>query len=104
MDALLLAARGYPPPVVTAIEKMGNARYFIVDYHMKYFINDFVSPAIAAVVRQHGGQYIDMNAAISGLPAHTEFYVDYCHLTPAGNKLVAEQLAQSLQAFLADKK
>jgi len=61
---------------------------------LMYFFDDYLSSAFKETARQFGVDYIDMNAEIASLGPETEFYTDYCHLTPAGNQFLAEALAR----------
>jgi hypothetical protein len=63
---------------------------------LMYFYDDFLSPAIRKIAGQFGAEYIDMNAEIIGLGPDVEFYTDYCHLTPTGNKHMAEVLGRAI--------
>jgi hypothetical protein len=63
---------------------------------LKFFFDDYLSPNLASEVSDAGYHYLDMNQAIEEVPASTEFYTDYCHMTVEGNRLVAEAIGNSI--------
>jgi hypothetical protein len=103
MDSLILNVRIADKSLVAAINSMGYARYFIPRYYQRYFIGGYISPTIDSIVRTTGGVYIDVNKQIESLPATTEFYVDYCHLTPTGNEYVAGLMFEQAKKFIEKK-
>jgi hypothetical protein len=103
MDSFVMVLRGFSKPLRDSILKMGDAKFFIKRYCNEHFINDCISPAIDSIVQANGGEYIDINAEMVGMPATVEFYMDYCHTTPYGNRFIAEQLAGKMDVFLQKK-
>ena len=63
---------------------------------LAYFFDEVMSPAIRDTAARFNVDFIDMNEAIAGVGPDVEFYTDYCHLTPEGNRRVAEVLARSI--------
>lgn len=56
-----------------------------------------------SLVTSYGASYIDMNKEMQQLTAKDEFFVDYCHLTPFGNKFAAHQIAMRVDEYLHGK-
>jgi lysophospholipase L1-like esterase len=65
---------------------------------IEYFFDDFLSAAFHKAAEEYGVEYLDLNAEIASLGPDVEFYVDYCHLTPEGNRRVAEILGKAILA------
>jgi lysophospholipase L1-like esterase len=65
---------------------------------IEYFFDDFLSAAFRKAAEEYGVEYLDLNAEIASLGPDVEFYVDYCHLTPEGNRRVAEILGKAILA------
>lgn len=65
---------------------------------LTYFYDDFLSDALRKTAKEFGVPYLDLNAEISSLGPDVEFYTDYCHLTPEGNRRVAEILGRAVLA------
>jgi lysophospholipase L1-like esterase len=65
---------------------------------LTYFYDDFLSEALRKTAKEFGVEYIDLNAEIAPLGPDVEFYTDYCHLTPEGNRRVAEILGRAILA------
>jgi len=65
---------------------------------LSYFYDDFLSDALRKASKEFGVEYIDLNAEIAPLGSDVEFYTDYCHLTPEGNRRVAEILGRAILA------
>jgi lysophospholipase L1-like esterase len=65
---------------------------------LAYFYDDFLSDALRKTSKEFGVAYIDLNAEIAPLGSDVEFYTDYCHLTPEGNRRVAEILGRAILA------
>ena len=59
---------------------------------LKYFFDDYLSDKIKVHVERKGQKYIDMNKEMKLLDSTFEFYTDYCHSTPNGNRFVAEKI------------
>jgi lysophospholipase L1-like esterase len=70
---------------------------------LAYFYDDFLSDALRKTSKEFGVAYIDLNAEIASLGPDVEFYTDYCHLTPEGNRRVAEILGRAILAGLQHK-
>ena len=64
------------------------------------FWDEYLAHRVDSVVVHNGGTFMDMNKDIAGLEANKEFYMDYCHMTPLGNKFVAKMLAEKVQNYL----
>jgi lysophospholipase L1-like esterase len=69
---------------------------------LTYFYDDYLSDALRKTAKESGIEYIDMNAEIANLGPDVEFYTDYCHLTPEGNRRVAEILGKAILAMRRD--
>jgi lysophospholipase L1-like esterase len=65
---------------------------------LAYFYDDFLSDAFRKTAKEFGVEYIDLNAEIATVGSDVEFYTDYCHLTPDGNRRVAEILGRAILA------
>ncbi|HET6327792.1 MAG TPA: hypothetical protein VFG04_24120 [Planctomycetaceae bacterium] len=65
---------------------------------LSYFYDDFLSDALRKTAKEFGVPYLDLNAEIAPLGSNVEFYTDYCHLTPEGNRRVAEILGRAILA------
>ncbi|HEV8072325.1 MAG TPA: hypothetical protein VGP76_31700 [Planctomycetaceae bacterium] len=65
---------------------------------LSYFYDDFLSDALRKASKEFGVEYLDLNAEIAPLGSDVEFYTDYCHLTPEGNRRVAEILGRAILA------
>ena len=103
LDTMILSAMNMPKDAQQAFNAMGEAKYYTKEYHYKHFINEYISPTVDSIVRNSGGEYIDMNKAMMTLPSTKEVYVDYCHLTPFGSQFVAEQMAEKVQTYIYTK-
>lgn len=80
-----------------------SSSYFIYKYYMAYYLGHYYAPALDSIVKNAGGNFIDMNAEIEQEPAGKEFYVDYCHLTPYGNTVIAQKFADKLDAYIKSR-
>jgi lysophospholipase L1-like esterase len=65
---------------------------------LSYFYDDYLCDALRRTAKDFGVEYIDLNAEIATLGSEVEFYTDYCHLTPEGNRRVAEILGRTILA------
>jgi lysophospholipase L1-like esterase len=65
---------------------------------LSYFYDDFLSDALRKTAKEFGVPYVDLNAEIASIGSDVEFYTDYCHLTPEGNRRVAEILGRAILA------
>ena len=72
----------------------------IIDLTLKYFIDDYLTDYIEYQSKQNDYLFIDFNKEIQQIDSGTEFYIDYCHLTPSGNRIVADILAQKISGML----
>ena len=84
------------------LEKIGLNVYWMKILHNQYFPNSLAT-VLDSIVRAQGGNFVDVNKAMTGMGKDKEFYVDYCHLTPFGNQFVAEQLEKEVAVFLERK-
>ena len=103
MDNWSLTTSSFSEAVIDSLKKMGDSRYFISSYYHDHFINTYLSPMIDSIVRSAGGDYIDINATMTLMPATSEFYVDYCHTTPFGNKYISGLIAEKVEGFLVKR-
>ena len=51
-----------------------------------------------AMARDVGAHFIDLTGIYAGIPA--QVYTDYCHLTPAGNTLLARYVEQRIAPWI----
>jgi lysophospholipase L1-like esterase len=65
---------------------------------LAYFFDDYFSDELRKLAKEFGVEFIDLNAEITSIGPDVEFYTDYCHLTPAGNRGVAEILGRAILA------
>ena len=65
-----------------------------------HFFDDYFSRRLEEQVTAGGATYIDMNQELVKLDASFEFYTDYCHLRPEGNRFVAERIGTRILAEL----
>jgi lysophospholipase L1-like esterase len=84
-------------------QKLGSKINETANIMFGYYFDDYFTNVADSLVKSHHGLFIDMNKRIKGLKANQEFYVDYCHLTPAGNEFVADQLVNDLYPYLRDR-
>ena len=63
----------------------------------RYFFDDYLADAMAEAI-EGNAEFIDMNEEIEGLGPTFEMYTDYCHLTPEGNRYVAEVIGKRIAA------
>jgi hypothetical protein len=61
-----------------------------------YYWGMWFAPKVDSLMQSHGGAFMDMGKVIAAADEHTEIYMDYCHLTLAGNKLCANALAKHI--------
>jgi lysophospholipase L1-like esterase len=71
---------------------------------LSYFYDEFLSEALRKTAKAFGIPYLDLNTEIAPIGSDVEFYTDYCHLTPEGNRRVAEILGRAILAGNAAKK
>ena len=71
---------------------------------LKYFIDDYLSDKINQISIEDGFSYIDMNKELMSVPSNIDVFVDYCHLTPDGNEIVAEILLKKINTILNTSK
>ena len=96
-----LFAHGVAPPVYTSgSSSVTTEPQEFVDAMLllQFFFDDYLSPRLAREVSEAGYYYLDMNQAIEQVPASVEFYTDYCHMTPEGNRLIAQAIGEVLLA------
>jgi hypothetical protein len=82
-----------PSSPATTAEEFADAMLVL-----KYFFDDYLSGALEAELAKMRFHYLDMNRAIESLPASLEFYTDYCHMTPEGNRAIAEKIGEVVLA------
>jgi hypothetical protein len=70
---------------------------------IKYFIDDYLSEKINQISVEDGFSYIDMNKEIMSVQSNIDIFVDYCHLTPDGNAIIAEILKNKITEILRGK-
>ncbi len=68
-----------------------------------YYYDRYFSARADSIVTGNGMCFIDMNKEIVSLPDTTEFYVDYCHLTPFGNEFTAQKLLAPVAKYILQK-
>jgi lysophospholipase L1-like esterase len=57
-----------------------------------------LSAQLTSTAQTEGYRFLDLTAVFDGTGVQT--FTDYCHLTPAGNQLVADAIFDSLAASL----
>ncbi|MBF0588453.1 MAG: hypothetical protein HQL53_04935 [Magnetococcales bacterium] len=62
----------------------------------KYFFGHYLSQALQQRVERQGYGFLDLNEEIRHLKRDVELYVDYCHFTPSGSRIVAEILGRKV--------
>ena len=62
----------------------------------RYFFDDYLSHRLSTLFADEAGLFIDANREIAQLDASTEFFTDYCHLTPAGNRFIARCIGRRI--------
>ncbi len=75
-------------------QKMSS--YDILHLMLLYAFDLGFSDSLKTTIEKQSALYIDGNQAIQGLGNNVEFYTDYCHLTPQGNKLMAGTIASAI--------
>jgi hypothetical protein len=78
----------------------------LMEYHRKIESREFVygfetlypelGSRLLADGRERGYRFLDLTKIFDGRPIQS--YTDYCHLTPAGNSLIADRLFIELKA------
>ncbi len=68
---------------------------------LQFFLDDYFSDRCRKIIDDSGEIYMDANRELVGLKSDVEFYTDYCHLTSAGNKILAEMIGEQI---LADRR
>lgn len=63
---------------------------------LRFLWDDYLTERIAKVIGDAQGTYIDLGIAMQELGPDMEFYTDYCHMTPAANTWVAQQLGEAV--------
>jgi lysophospholipase L1-like esterase len=94
-------ARGVAPPLYSVRDssELTEPEEFIdAILLLKFFFDDYLSPLLAREVAEAGYHYLDMNQALQKVPASTEFYTDYCHMTVEGNRLIASGIGDTILA------
>jgi len=72
----------------------------LISIEIKYFFDDYLSAQMERLAQKNNFMFIDFNKEIQNIPPNIEFYTDYCHLTPEGNKIVASILADRIKSIL----
>jgi hypothetical protein len=67
---------------------------------LKYFIDDYLNEQIRQISVSEGFSYLDMNQEMMNMGADKDVFVDYCHLTPEGNNIVAGILSEKITEIL----
>jgi hypothetical protein len=65
---------------------------------LQFFLDDYFSDRCREIIDDSGEIYMDANRELVGLKSDVEFYTDYCHLTSAGNKILAEMIGEKILA------
>lgn len=68
---------------------------------LQFFFDDYFSDQCRKIVDDSGEIYIDANRELVDVKSDVEFYTDYCHLTSAGNKILAKMIGEQI---LADRR
>ena len=83
----------YLHPLGTKMDALSNIMF-------AYYFDRYFSAHVDSIVRSYGNDYIDLNKEIVTLSDTTEFFVDYCHLTPFGNEFVAQKISDQVVMFI----
>jgi len=59
-----------------------------------------ISRDMQAASKQYGFHFLDLTGAFDGSPGQT--FTDYCHMTPLGNRLVAEKVFAAFREMFAN--
>ena len=65
---------------------------------LQFFVDDYLSDRCGELIESAGEIYIDANRELVDVRADVEFYTDYCHLTAAGNEIMAEMIGERILA------
>lgn len=95
-DSLSMVITNASLPLQHAINSLGDKRAYLRAYHYRYFINNYISPAIDSIVNSYDGTYIDLGREMTSLSETFEFYMDYTHTTPAANLFIANRIANAI--------
>lgn len=68
----------------------------LISLEIKYFFDDYLSFHIEQLAQKNNFHFIDFNKEIQNVSDSIDFYTDYCHLTPQGNRIVAEIIAKKI--------
>jgi len=96
LQPMLILERDHKPmpPVERKLFEFNVASY-LPNYEA--FIHEavpYVREREEAMARQVGGHFIDLTGIYAGVP--DQIYTDYCHLTPLGNRLLAQDVAKGI--------
>ncbi|MBF0193949.1 MAG: hypothetical protein HQL71_05300 [Magnetococcales bacterium] len=62
----------------------------------KYFFDEYLAKASQERVEKSGYRFLDLNQEIRHLKSDFELYVDYCHFTIGGSRILAEILGKEV--------
>ncbi|MBF0399727.1 MAG: hypothetical protein HQL90_03050 [Magnetococcales bacterium] len=68
-------------------------RYIVMS---RYFFDQYLSRASQQRVEKNGFGFMDLNQGVTHLKSDFELYIDYCHFTVPGSKVVAELVGQEV--------
>jgi hypothetical protein len=83
---------------------MGNEKYNLTRYIDAFYFDKFFSGKLDSLVSVDGEIYVDMGRAMKEIGSDKEFFVDYCHMTPYGNRFIAKVFAGYVSVFLRKNK
>ena len=61
-----------------------------------HFFDDYLTARLQVCIAENGQTYIDANDEMRQVGSAVEVFTDYCHLTPAGNRLLAEMVGDQI--------
>jgi hypothetical protein len=74
----------------------GLSSFEILHLMLYYHFDMGFADSIKAIVEMQNNVFVDGNVAIQPLDKNFEFFTDYCHLTPEGNKFIAKIIAREI--------
>jgi hypothetical protein len=61
-----------------------------------HFFDDYLTARLQVCIAENGETYIDANHEMRQISSEVEVFTDYCHLTPAGNRILAEIVGEQI--------
>lgn len=89
----------FPDLKTSLIDSLENSSNLV----LKYFFDNYLSDKILQISKSDKFLFLDLNKEIRYLTSDIEFYVDYCHLTPFGNIIIADILKNKISEIIVKR-